>query len=164
MCTTACRTLFSVFHLIMSSALELWVAVYLLGLSKTVKQVELQDGSVLVLKQDAEGLAQHAPAMKGNNFKNVLTSGSNSLRDQGWVSSTEAMQMHRGPKTRVPKADAQSKAEKSSLDDKPEYLKNSILYATMVRALKQMSLERPKRMSLSHLQVIIFPNVILCVC
>ena len=142
----------------MSSALELWVAVYLLGLSKTVKQVELQDGSVLVLKQDAEGLAQHAPAMKGNNFKNVLTSGSNSLRDQGWVSSTETMQMHRGSKTRVPKA------EKSSLDDKPEYVKNSILYATMVRALKQMSLERPKRTSLSHLQVIIFPNVILCVC
>ena len=138
----------------MSSALEVWVAVYLFGISKTVKQVELQDGSVLVLKQDAEGLAQHAPAMKGNNFKNVLISGSNSLRDQGWVSSTEAMQMHlqmhRGPKTRVPKADAQSKAEKSSLDDKPEYLKNSILYATMLRALTQMSLERPKRTSLSH--------------
>ena len=116
----------------------------MLGQTKTAKRIELADGSVLVL-------TQHTQAAKGE-FKDVLTSGSSSLQDQGWVLRAEPSPGNNHD-SQLLKADRRLDAEESYLSSKDHYsaplyecLKNSQLYTTLLQALKQATLGRPKCM------------------
>ena len=124
-----------------SSDLELWVALYLLGTSKTAKQVELPDGTVLFLQATSE-----------ENFKDILSSGSGTaLQDRGWVlNELPAAPPGAAVSSRVAKANAQTKAEKFRSSSGADFLENSQLFATLLQALKAVTLERPTRMS-THL-------------
>ena len=116
------------------------MAIFLLGKTKTAKRVELADGTAFLLSQALQG-----------NFQDVLTSGSSSLRDQGWVknkggaaSSPGTTHSNQFLESNIELCDAKLH---SSKDSNREYLKNSDLYKTLLDALKQVTLGRPKRMS-----------------
>ena len=113
----------------------------MLGTSKTAKQVELPDGTVLFLHQ----------ATSEENFKDILSSGSGTaLQDRGWVlNELPADPPGAAVNSRVAKANAQTKAEKFRSSG-ADFLENSQLFATLLQALKAVTLERPTRMS-THL-------------
>ena len=104
------------------------MAIFLLGQTKTAQRIDLADGSVLLLSGARQG-----------NFQDVLTSGTSSLRDQGWE------KIKRTPDSaQLSEAIVDVKSHFSNVSAR-EYLKNSELYKTLLDALKQVTLGRPNR-------------------